>query len=74
MSSSNPIARFSHGESGMTRFPPNVESVLVQHDTTVSWLIVRRNDTELRLPLYDEDRLFLARRLLEGSGFSVKED
>jgi hypothetical protein len=55
---------FLHADKGMTRFPPNVEQLTVQRDTTTTWLIARRNDTELRFPLNEDDRRHLARLLL----------
>jgi hypothetical protein len=55
---------FLHASAGMTRFPPNVEQISVQREPTVTWLIARRNDTELRFPLNEADRRHLARLLL----------
>jgi hypothetical protein len=55
---------FHHAEKGMTRFPPNVEQLTIQRDSTVTWLVARRNDTELRFPLNEDDRRHLARLLL----------
>jgi hypothetical protein len=51
---------FSHGQSGLVRFPPNVEQISVEHESACTWLGVRRNDVELRLPLSDEDCRHLA--------------
>jgi len=65
MSPKNDMAIFSHGEAGMTRFPPNVEQITVVHDSTVTWLCVRRNAVELRFPLSDNDRRHLAKLLLQ---------
>jgi hypothetical protein len=48
----------------MTRFPPNVEQLSVKRDSTVTWLVARRNDVELRFPLNEDDRRYLARLLL----------
>lgn len=56
---------FSHAERGMTRFPPNVESIAVERDACnvvrgdfiedrVA-LVVRRNDVTLRFPLTADD-------------------
>ena len=42
------ISQFSHAENGMTRFPPNIEQLSVQRDSTITWLVARRNDLELR--------------------------
>jgi hypothetical protein len=58
------MSMFSHAESGMTRFPPNVEQLSVNRESTVTWLVARRNDVELRFPLNEEDRRHLARLLL----------
>jgi hypothetical protein len=48
----------------MTRFPPNIEQLSVKHDPTVTWLVARRNEIELKFPLNEEDRRHLARLLL----------
>jgi hypothetical protein len=58
------MSDFSHAENGMTRFPPNIEQLSVQRDSTVTWLIARRNEIELRFPLKEEDRRHLARLIL----------
>jgi hypothetical protein len=58
------MSDFSHAEGGMTRFPPNVEQLSVRRDSTVTWLIARRNDVELRFPLNEDDRRHLARLVL----------
>jgi hypothetical protein len=58
------MSGFSHAENGMTRFPPNVEQLSVKRESTVTWLIARRNDLELRFPLNDDDRRHLARLIL----------
>jgi len=55
---------FSHAELGMTRFPPNVEQITVEHEEYRSWLITRRNDVMLRFPLTDEDCRYLASLLI----------
>lgn len=55
---------FFHAESGMTRFPPNVEKLTVQRDPTVTWLVARRNDIELKFPLNEDDRRHLAKLIL----------
>lgn len=55
---------FHHAERGMTRFPANIEQITIQHASTCSWLIVRRNETELRFPLQRQDREYLARLLV----------
>lgn len=52
---SDTVPSFSHGERGLTRFPPNVEQITVIHETTTTWLIARHNDVELRFPLSVED-------------------
>jgi hypothetical protein len=59
-----PAMEFSHAKSGMTRFPPNIEQLRIERDATVTWLIARRNDVELRFPLHEDDRRHLARLLL----------
>jgi hypothetical protein len=64
MSPTTAMPDFSHASSGMTRFPPNVEQLTVKRDSAVTWLIARRNDTELRFPLNEDDRRHLARLLL----------
>src|SRR3979411_2564085 len=51
---------FSHAENGMTRFPPNVEQISVEHESLRTWLIVRRNDISLRFPLCEADCRHLA--------------
>ena len=48
----------------MTRFPPNIEQLSVKRESTVVWLIARRNDIELRFPLKEEDCAHLAALLL----------
>jgi hypothetical protein len=58
---------FSHAEKGMTRFPPNVEQITVEHETFCSWLIVRRNDTTLKFPLSEDDCGYLAALLTSRS-------
>lgn len=49
------IARFCHAQRGMTRFPPNVESLTVERAGGWVWLVARRNDAEMRFPLAPED-------------------
>ena len=61
------MAEFEHSENGVTRFPPNVERISVRHESTVSWLVARRNDVELEFPLRREDCEWLASRLLQGA-------
>ncbi len=51
---------FAHAENGMTRFPPNVEQILVERESLRTWLIVRRNDMKLKFPLTDDDCEYLA--------------
>jgi hypothetical protein len=60
------MTEFSHAEFGLTRFPPNIEQLRVERDSTVTWLVARRNDIELRFPLKKEDRRHLAKLLLDG--------
>lgn len=57
---------FLHAESGLTRFPPNVEQISVERQGPRKWLIARRNDVELRFPLNEEDCRHLAMLLTEG--------
>ena len=59
---------FSHAEMGMTRFPPNVEQITVEHESYRSWLVARRNDVELRFPLTEAHCDHLARLLTKGRG------
>jgi hypothetical protein len=61
---SEPSFDFRHAESGMTRFPPNVEQISVEHESLRTWLVVRRNETALRFPLTKEDCAYLAALLL----------
>jgi hypothetical protein len=42
---------FQHAEKGLSRFPPNVEKITIERGPTCAWLVVRRNDVELRFPL-----------------------
>jgi hypothetical protein len=55
---------FCLAEKGMTRFPPNVEQISIEHAATVTWLIARRNEVVLRFPLREVDRKHLAQLLL----------
>jgi hypothetical protein len=43
--------KFLLAEKGLTRFPPNVEQISVEHESYRSWLVTRRNDVVLRFPL-----------------------
>jgi hypothetical protein len=52
--------KFSHAESGLTRFPLNVEQISVEREATRTWLVARRNDVVLRFPLREEDCQHLA--------------
>src|ERR1700730_14216768 len=52
---------FSHADKGMTRFPPNVEQISVEHESLRTWLIVRRNDVKLRFPLCEADAVIWLR-------------
>jgi hypothetical protein len=56
---------FSHAKKGMTRFPPNIEQISVEHESLRTWLVVRRNDLELRFPLTDADCHHLASLLTQ---------
>jgi hypothetical protein len=51
---------FSHADKGMTRFPPNVEQIVVERDPLKKWLVVRRNNIKLRFPLSEADCRHLA--------------
>jgi hypothetical protein len=55
---------FSHADKGMTRFPPNVEQILVEHESLRTWLVVRQNDVRLRFPLCEADCRHLAALLI----------
>ncbi|MCI0552300.1 MAG: hypothetical protein L0287_15220 [Anaerolineae bacterium] len=46
---------FIYSQKGLTRFPPNVEQILIERESTVTWLIARRNDVVLRFPLNRDD-------------------
>ena len=56
---------FSHADEGMTRFPPNVEQISVEHEHLRTWLTVRRNDVKLRFPLCEADCRHLAALLMD---------
>lgn len=60
----DPSPEFRHAEVGMTRFPPNVEQITVEHEATRTWLVTRRNDVTLRFPLREVDCQHLAALLL----------
>jgi hypothetical protein len=62
--SPTPTIDFSHAENGITRFPPNIEQLRIERDSMVTWLVARRNEVELRFPLKEDDRRYLARLLL----------
>jgi len=51
----NSAFEFSHAKQGMTRFPPNVEQITVEHESVLTWLVTRRNDVMLRFPLTSAD-------------------
>jgi hypothetical protein len=61
------LATFSHAKKGMTRFPPNVEQISVEHESVSTWLVVRRNDVSLRFPLSESDCRHLAALLMNRS-------
>ena len=42
---------FALADNGLTRFPPNVEQISVEHEEFCSWVIARRNGTVLKFPL-----------------------
>lgn len=48
-------AGFYPAETGMTRFPPNVEQITVEISGPLAWLIARRNETVLRFPIEPKD-------------------
>jgi hypothetical protein len=56
---------FTHGESGLTRFPPNIEQLSIERENLRTWLIARRNEVILRFPLEDRDCQHLADLLLK---------
>jgi hypothetical protein len=56
----DPSFDFSPAKKGLTRFPPNVEQISVEHEATRTWLVARRNDVVLRFPLTDENCRHLA--------------
>ena len=49
----------------MTRFPPNVEQVLIDRNSIGATLTARRNDVVLTFPLSGADCRYLAALLLE---------
>jgi hypothetical protein len=61
---SDPSFCFRHAETGLTRFPPNVEQLSVEHESTRTRLVARRNDVVLRFPLQEGDCRHLAALLL----------
>lgn len=66
-SDSNAMFEFSHANKGLARFPPNVEQITVNRESTgVKWLTVRRNEVELKFPLEPDDCRHLASVLLAG--------
>jgi hypothetical protein len=58
---------FSHADSGITRFPPNVEQITVRREGGVAWLSARRNDNRLEFPLQGADCEHLAGLLLRAA-------
>ncbi len=62
------MSDFSHAERGMTRFPPNVEQITIEKETSMVWLIARRNDTILRFPLQEADCRHLSKLLVQALG------
>ncbi len=67
MSAAIGFSPFQHAESGMSRFPPNVEQITVERDALRVWINVRRNETIIRLPLDSEDVAHLVRLLTCGA-------
>ena len=57
---SDPSFHFFHALEGMTRYPPNVEQLSIEHGPTCTWLVARRNEVVLRFPLRETDCLHLA--------------
>jgi hypothetical protein len=55
---------FALAEQGLTRFPPNVEQISVEHQELRTWLVTRRNDVTLRFPLTEKDCRHLAALLI----------
>lgn len=55
---------FTQSNAGLTRFPPNVEQITVEHESVRTWLVVRRNDVTLRFPLSESDCRHLATLLM----------
>ncbi|WP_292223927.1 hypothetical protein [Brevundimonas sp.] len=60
MSEAIQISPFHHSQSGMTRYPPNVEQLTVEKQGSFWILTARRNDVTLRFPLDETDRTKLA--------------
>jgi hypothetical protein len=58
------VNRFVLGGDRLTRFPPNVEQISVDRQNLRTWLVVRRNDVELRFPLTGRDCRHLAALLM----------
>jgi hypothetical protein len=56
----DPVFVSSHATEGLTRFPPNVEQLTVERESTCIWLVARRNDVVLRFPLSEDDGRHLA--------------
>lgn len=57
-------AVFIQGEHGLTRFPPNIEQILVEHQPLFTLISMRRNDVTLKFALRNADREHLAALLL----------
>ncbi len=60
----NDAFAFAHAETGLSRFPPNIEQITVDRGASRTWLVVRRNDVILRFPLSDADCQHLAELLV----------
>jgi hypothetical protein len=67
------MVEFFHGTSGLTRFPPNVEQITVMRESTATWLVIRRNEVELRFPLTSADCNHLANLLISDGSSSIPE-
>jgi hypothetical protein len=64
---------FVLASEGLTRFPPNIEQISVEHEKIRSRLIVRRNEITMRFPLSESACQHLAslltkKTITSGSG------
>ena len=58
------MAEFHLADCALTRFPSNVEQLLVERESTIVYLVARQNGVVLRFPLRDSDRDHLAALIL----------